>query len=350
MGNKRIDIIVPCYNEEQNIEAFYSEVRAVASQIRKSDAYENSYCFAYIFIDDGSKDGTLEQIRRVADQAAAEQTTVKYISFSRNFGKEAAMYAGLKASADAVTAVSEEAAAGKGAAADFAVIMDADLQHPPRLIADMLKTAEETGCDSVAARRVSRKGEPKIRSVFARLFYKLMNKYCEIEIVDGVVDFRLMSKRMVKAIADMPETQRFSKGIFAWVGFDTQWIEFENVQRLSGETKWTVWGLTKYAIDGFIDFADSPLKFAGAFGGFIAAGSAIYLIIEIIKTIVMGKDTPGYASTICLILFFGGVIIAILGLIGEYVGRMYLETKRRPIYIEKESNISDTEEELPIER
>ena len=344
MGNKRIDIIVPCYNEEQNIEAFYSEVQAVASQIRKSDVYENSYCFAYIFIDDGSKDGTLEQIRRVADQAAAEQTTVKYISFSRNFGKEAAMYAGLKASADAVTAGEH------GAAADFAVIMDADLQHPPRLIADMLKTAEESGCDSVAARRVSRKGEPKIRSAFARLFYKLMNKYCEIEIVDGAVDFRLMSKRMVKAIASMPETQRFSKGIFAWVGFDTQWIEFENVQRLSGETKWTVWGLTKYAIDGFIDFADSPLKFAGAFGGFIAAGSAIYLIIEIIKTIVMGKDTPGYASTICLILFFGGAIIAILGLIGEYIGRMYLETKRRPIYIEKESNISDTEEEPPIER
>ena len=343
MGNKRIDIIVPCYNEEQNIEAFYSEVQAVAAQIKKSGAYENSYDFAYIFIDDGSKDGTLEQIRRVADQAAAGQTTVKYISFSRNFGKEAAMFAGLRASADASTA-------GEHGAADFAVIMDADLQHPPRLIADMLKKVEETGCDSVAARRVSRKGEPKIRSIFARLFYKLMNKYCEIEIVDGAVDFRLMSKRMVKAIADMPETQRFSKGIFAWVGFDTQWIEFENVQRLSGETKWTVWGLTKYAIDGFIDFADSPLKFAGAFGGFIAAGSAIYLIVEIIKTIVMGKDTPGYASTICLILFFGGVIIAILGLIGEYIGRMYLETKRRPIYIEKESNISDTEEEPPIER
>lgn len=350
MGNKRIDIIVPCYNEEQNIEAFFGEVQAVSAQIKQNDAYKHSYDFAYIFIDDGSKDGTLGQIRRVADRAAAEQTTVKYISFSRNFGKEAAMYAGLKASADAATAVSEEAAAGKGAAADFAVIMDADLQHPPRLIADMLKTAEETGCDSVAARRVSRKGEPKIRSVFARLFYKLMNKYCEIEIVDGAVDFRLMSKRMVKAIADMPETQRFSKGIFAWVGFDTQWIEFENVQRLSGETKWTVWGLTRYAIDGFIDFADSPLKFAGAFGGFIAAGSAIYLIIEIIKTIVMGKDTPGYASTICLILFFGGAIIAILGLIGEYIGRMYLETKRRPIYIEKESNISDTEEEKTIER
>ena len=349
MGNKRIDIIVPCYNEEQNIEAFYSEVQAVATQIKKSDAYKNSYDFAYIFIDDGSKDGTLEQIRRVANQAAAERTTVKYISFSRNFGKEAAMYAGLKASADAATA-ENRSASDRAAAGDFAVIMDADLQHPPRLIADMLKQVEETGCDSVAARRVSRKGEPKIRSVFARLFYKLMNKYCEIEIVDGAVDFRLMSKRMVKAIADMPETQRFSKGIFAWVGFDTQWVEFENVQRLSGETKWTVWGLTKYAIDGFIDFANSPLKFAGAFGGFIAAGSAIYLIVEIIKTIVMGKDTPGYASTICLILFFGGAIIAILGLIGEYIGRMYLEMKHRPIYIEKESNISDTEEEPPIER
>ena len=146
---------------------------------------------------------------------------------------------------------------------------------------------------------------------------------------------------MVKAIADMPETQRFSKGIFAWVGFDTEWVEFENVKRFSGETKWTVWSLTRYAIDGFIDFADSPLKFAGAFGSIVAVGSAIYLIIEIIKTIVIGKDTPGYASTICLILFFGGVIIAILGLIGEYIGRMYLETKGRPVYVEKESNIED---------
>lgn len=338
MGNKRIDIIVPCYNEEQNIEAFFSETQAVRDRVRQSGDLENSYDFAYIFLDDGSTDGTLQKIRSIAD-SAAEETTVQYISFSRNFGKEAAMFAGLRASA-------------RGAS-DFAVIMDADLQHPPRLIEDMLRTVEETGCDSVAARRVSRKGEPKIRSVFARLFYKLMNKYCEIEIVDGAVDFRLMSKRMVKAIAEMPETQRFSKGIFAWVGFDTEWIEFENVQRLRGETKWTVWGLTKYAIDGFIDFADSPLKFAGAFGSVIAAGSAVYLIVEIIKTIVMGKDTPGYASTICLILFFGGVIIAILGLIGEYIGRMYLETKRRPIFIEKESNIeieSNAEEEQPIER
>ena len=332
MDSKRIDIIVPCFNEEQNIEAFYESVQAVESQIAESGEFRNSYDFSYIFIDDGSTDGTLEQIKRLADRGAEELTAVKYISFSRNFGKEAAIYAGLRTSARGPKG---------GRPSDYAILIDADLQHPPQLICDMLKKMEETDCDTVAARRVSRKGEPKIRSAFARLFYKLMNRYCEIEIADGAVDFRLMSRRMVKAIADMPETQRFSKGIFAWVGFDTEWIEFENVKRLSGETKWTVWGLTKYAIDGFIDFADSPLKFAGAFGGVIAVGSAVYLIIEIIKTIVIGKDTPGYASTICLILFFGGVIIAILGLIGEYIGRMYLETKGRPVYVEKESNIEE---------
>jgi len=330
MNSKRIDIIVPCYNEEQNIEAFFEATQAVASHIAESSEYENSYDFSYIFIDDGSTDGTLDQIKLIADRGAEDLTAVKYISFSRNFGKEAAIYAGLKASARGTKG---------GRPSDLAVLIDADLQHPPQLIGEMLLKMEETDCDTVAARRVSRKGEPKIRSVFARLFYKLMNRYCEIDIVDGAVDFRLMSARMVRAIAEMPETQRFSKGIFAWVGFDTEWVEFENVRRFSGETKWTVWGLTKYAIDGFIDFADSPLKFAGAFGGIVAAGSAIYLIVEIIKTLVMGKETPGYASTICLILFFGGVIIAILGLIGEYIGRMYLETKGRPVYVEKESNI-----------
>ena len=330
MNSKRIDIIVPCYNEEQNIEAFFEATQAVASHIAESSEYENSYDFSYIFIDDGSTDGTLDQIKLIADRGAEDLTAVKYISFSRNFGKEAAIYAGLKASARGTKG---------GRPSDLAVLIDADLQHPPQMIGEMLLKMEETDCDTVAARRVSRKGEPKIRSVFARLFYKLMNRYCEIDIVDGAVDFRLMSARMVRAIAEMPETQRFSKGIFAWVGFDTEWVEFENVKRFSGETKWTVWGLTKYAIDGFIDFADSPLKFAGAFGGIVAAGSAIYLIVEIIKTLVMGKETPGYASTICLILFFGGVIIAILGLIGEYIGRMYLETKGRPVYVEKESNI-----------
>lgn len=347
---KTIDIIVPCCNEEQNIEAFFEETQKVAAEL-------DAYTFSYIFVDDGSTDGTLIKIRELADRAAGsiakatEATSIRYISFSRNFGKEAAMYAGLKASA-------------KGGS-DYGVIIDADLQHPPELIGEMIRLMEGRNgsagadlsdgpgsrlmegssgsrpVDCVAARRVSRKGEPRIRSIFARAFYRIMNRYSDIEIVDGAVDFRLMSHRMVKAIASMPETQRFSKGIFAWVGFSTEWIEFENVKRFSGESKWTVWGLTRYAIDGFIDFADSPLKFLGAFGGVVAAGSGIYLIIEIIKTLIMGKDTPGYASTICLILFFGGIVIAMLGLIGEYIGRMYLETKGRPVYVEKESNTDE---------
>lgn len=309
---KTIDIIVPCYNEGQNVYAFMEAAARAVSSVR-------GYSFSYIFIDDGSTDDTLDKIKALADREP-----VRFISFSRNFGKEAAMYAGLRAS--------------KG---DFAVIIDADLQHPPELIAEMIKTVEETGCDSCAARRVSRKGEPRLRSIFARAFYKIMNRYSDIEIIDGAVDFRLMNRRMVKAIVSMPENQRFSKGIFAWVGFDTRWIEFENVKRISGESKWSVWSLTKYAVDGFIDFAASPLKFVGVFGGVTAAGAAVYFIIEILKTLIVGKDTPGYASTICLILFFGGLITAILSLMGEYIGRMYMETKGRPVYIEKETNIDE---------
>lgn len=307
---------MPCYNEEDNIERFFAKTQGIVT-------YIENYSFRYIFIDDGSTDDTLRKIKSLR-----EKTDLKYISFSRNFGKEAAMYAGLRASR-----------------ADFAVIMDVDLQHPPILIAEMIQRMEETGCDSCAARRVTRKGEPRIRSVLARAFYRIMNRYSDIEIVDGAVDFRLMNRKMVKAIVSMPETQRFSKGIFAWVGFDTEWIEFENVKRISGESKWSLWSLMKYAVDGFIDFAASPLKFVGVFGGFTAAASGLYLIFEVIKTIVMGKDIPGYASTVCLILFFGGLITAVLSVMGEYIGRMYMETKRRPIYIEKESS-ADEEKDI----
>ena len=328
---KHIDVIVPCYNEESSLDRFWKGSGAAFSQIK-------GYAFRYIFIDDGSTDGTLDKIRQLASLQDAAKTDapgapvspeefapqVSYISFSRNFGKEAAMYAGLQAS--------------RG---DFAVIIDADLQHPPELVEKMIRIVEETGCDSCAARRVSRKGEPKIRSAFARAFYKLMNRYSDIEIVDGAVDFRLMSRQMVKAIVQMPERQRFSKGIFSWVGFDTEWIEFENVQRIAGESKWTLWGLVKYALDGFIDFAEAPLKLVGVLGGLTTVCSAIYFLIEFFKTVIIGRDTPGYASTICLILFFGGLIIAVLSLMGEYIGRMYLETKGRPIYIEKESNIDE---------
>lgn len=314
MNNKVIDIIVPCYNESKTLNLFRTEVQRAVSEIE-------GYDFKYIFIDDGSQDSTLDIIKSFA---ADDEQNVRYISFSRNFGKEAAMYAGLKASTG-----------------DYAVIMDADLQHPPQLISEMVGKIEMTGADSCAARRVSRKGEPKIRSFLARSFYKIMNKFSDIEIVDGVVDFRLMSRQMVKAILSMPERQRFSKGIFAWVGFDTCWIEFENVERIAGESRWSLWKLMRYAVDGFIDFAVSPLKFAGVFGFITSLGAAIYLIVEVLKTLILGKDVPGYASTICLILFFGGMIIAILSIIGEYIGRMYIETKDRPIYIEKESNIDE---------
>lgn len=312
---KTIDIIVPCYNEGKNIEIFFDEVQAAVADIK-------DHHFSYIFVDDGSDDDSLDKIR-----VFAEAENVHYISFSRNFGKEAAMYAGLKASAD------------RGS--DHAVIIDADLQHPPKLIKEMLRIAEETGCDSCAARRVTRKGEPRIRSVFARAFYKIMNRYSDIEIIDGAVDFRLMNRKMIKAIVSMPENQRFSKGIFAWVGFHTEWIEFENVERIFGESKWSMWSLTKYAIAGFIDFAASPLKAIGVFGGITTLGSAIYLIIEILKTLIVGKDVPGYASIICLILFFGGLVTAVLSIMGEYIGRMYMETKGRPIYIEKESDLDE---------
>lgn len=324
---KTINIIVPCYNEELNIDAFFNEVQTNLLNITKgysacTDTGAGSD-FIYYFIDDGSTDNTLEKIKNLADK----YDFVHYISFSRNFGKEAAMYAGLKAAKDSH--------------ADYAVIIDADLQHPPELISEMIATVEETGCDSCAARRVTRKGEPRIRSMFARAFYRIMNRFSDIEIIDGAVDFRLMNRKMIKAIVDMPETQRFSKGIFAWVGFDTRWIEFENVERISGESKWSVWGLTRYAITGFIDFAASPLKAIGVFGGLTTLGSAIYLLIEILKTLIFGKDVPGYASIICLILFFGGLVIAVLSIMGEYLGRMYMETKNRPIYIEKESDLDE---------
>ena len=317
-----IDIIVPCYNEAENIDAFYDAVQQVAESVPEYD-------FSYIFVDDGSTDETLSMIREIADAAVEDVTTVRYISFSRNFGKEAAMYAGLKASA--------ESNGGQGA--DYSVVIDADLQHPPELIRDMIRKIEETGCDSCAARRVTRKGEPRIRSFFARSFYRLMNRFCDIEIIDGAVDFRMMSRQMVRAVVSMPESQRFSKGIFAWVGFRTEWIEFENRDRHSGESKWNMWSLTKYAIAGFLDFAEAPLKATGLLGGIVSAGAVIYLIVELLKTLLVGKDLPGYESLVCLLLVFGGLIVAILSIIGEYIGRMYLETKGRPIYIEKESNI-----------
>lgn len=310
---KTVDLVVPCYNEGKMVNMFYERVNEIVSKI---EGYE----FSFIFVDDGSRDDTLKKIK----QLAKDYSNVKYISFSRNFGKESAMYAGLKAST-----------------ADRVTIIDADLQHPPELIEDMLKAIDEEGYDSCSARRISREGEPKIRSAFSRLFYKLINKMSEIDIVDGAVDYRMMTRQMVDAIVSLPEVHRFSKGIFCWVGFKTKWIEFKNIERIVGESKWSFWSLFKYAIDGIVAFTTFPLRIATIIGSCISSIAFIYLLVEFIKTLVFGNKVPGYASTIIIILFIGGVIIMSLGIIGEYLARMYMETKRRPIFIAKETNIDE---------
>lgn len=313
---KTVDLVVPCYNEGKMINMFFEKVTKVVSKIK-------SYDFSFIFIDDGSRDDTLEKIKKLAEK----HDNVKYIAFSRNFGKESGMFAGLKAST-----------------ADRVAIIDADLQHPPELIEDMLKAIDEEGYDSCSARRISREGEPKIRSAFSRLFYKIINKMSEIDIVDGAVDFRMMTRQMVNAIVSLPEVHRFSKGIFCWVGFKTKWVEFKNIERVIGESKWSFWSLFKYAIEGIVAFTTFPLRIATILGSAISCIAFIGLIVEFIKTLVFGNKVPGYASTIIILLFIGGVIIMSLGIIGEYLARMYMETKRRPIFIARETNIYEENE------
>lgn len=308
---KTVDLIVPCYNESEMIDIFYDTTKKIVSEIV-------GYSFNFIFIDDGSRDDTIKKIKNLAEN----NNDVKYISFSRNFGKEAGMYAGLKAST-----------------ADRVAIIDADLQHPPELIKDMLYAIDVEGYDSCSARRVSREGEPKIRSAFARLFYKMINKMSEVEIVDGAVDFRMMTRQMVDAILDLPEIQRFSKGIFCWVGFNTKWIEFKNIERIAGESCWSFWSLFRYAIDGITSFTTFPLKFATIVGTIVSTSAFIYLVVELIKTLVCGSTVSGYPSTIIIMLFIGGITIMSLGIIGEYLGRLYTEVKNRPIFIYKDTNI-----------
>ncbi len=307
---KTIDLVVPCYNEGESLRMFYAEAERVAQLLP-------SYAFRYIFVDDGSKDNTYQ----IMCELAEKDPDVGCISFSRNFGKEAAMYAGLQNSSG-----------------DYVCIIDADLQHPPKMIVQMMEEIEK-GHDCCAARRVTRAGEPKIRSMFSRLFYKLINKMSEIEIVDGAVDFRVMSRQMVDAILELSEVQRFSKGIFVWVGFDTQWIEFENVERIAGESKWSFWSLLKYAIDGITSFTTVPLRFASVVGTVISLSSFIYLIVVILQTLITGITVPGYATTIVLLLFLGGIMILSSGVLGEYVARLYTEVKKRPIYIAKHNTL-----------
>ena len=305
----KISIIVPCYNEEQALPFFYD---AITEQSKKMSYVD----FEYIFVNDGSKDKTLAKLRELSEK----DERVRYVSFSRNFGKESAMYAGLKESTG-----------------DYVAIMDADLQDPPHLLSEMYELITNEDYDCVATRRVTRKGEPKIRSFFARMFYRMINKTSQTEIVDGARDFRLMTRQMVDAILSMPEYNRFSKGIFSWVGFNTKWLEYENIERVAGETKWSFWKLFLYSIDGIIAFSTAPLAIASVIGAIMFILSIILIILVIVKTLVWGDPVSGWPSTICVILFIGGIQLLCLGISSQYLAKTYLEIKKRPIYITKET-------------
>jgi len=313
---KSIDIIVPCYNESEVLDIFFNEITKIISDIKE-------YNFNLIFVDDGSSDSTYN----IISDYSKKNSYVKYISFSRNFGKESAMYAGLKNSTG-----------------DYVLIMDADMQNPPTLIPQMIKGIEE-GYDCCAAHRATRDGDPALRTFFTRKFYNLTNKISEVNMPDGAGDFRLMSRNMVNAIIAMSEVQRFSKGIFSWVGFKTKWIKFENVERAAGKTKWSFWKLFSYALDGITAFSTFPLKIASFIGAIVSSSSFIYLLYIIVKTIVIGKETPGYASLVTLILFIGGIIILSCGILGEYIAKIYMEVKNRPIYIIRKTNIENPKDD-----
>lgn len=306
---KLLSMIIPCYNEEENVPYFYEEVLKVEPFLT-----EKNLELEFIFVDDGSMDKTVAEVRKLREK----DKRIHLISFSRNFGKEAGMYAGL------------EKAAG-----DLAVFMDADLQDPPSLLPEMYSYIEQ-GYDSVATRRVSRKGEPLIRSFFARKFYKLMNKISKTEIVDGARDYRLMTRQVVDAILSMKEYNRFTKGIFGWVGFETKWLEFENVQRVKGETKWSFWKLLLYSLDGIVAFSTVPLALASITGLFFCVFAFLFIIFIMVRKWMFGDPVAGWPSLVCIISFIGGIQLLSLGIVGEYMSKMYMEVKNRPIYLVKE--------------
>ncbi|HFI0131408.1 TPA: glycosyltransferase family 2 protein [Streptococcus suis] len=305
-----ISVIVPCYNEEEAIPYFYEAMETVRKAM--GDRFE------YIFVNDGSKDGTLKVLRQLSSQDQA----VRYLSFSRNFGKEAALYAGLQA-----------------ATGDLVTVMDVDLQDPPEMLIEMKAMLDANAeLDCVGTRRVSRDGEPPIRSFFAKLFYKLMNKISQVEVVDGARDFRLMRRHMVDAILSVSEYNRFSKGIFAWVGFETEYLPYKNVERVAGETSWSFWKLLSYSIEGIINFSDTPLNIASYTGFFTFLLSLVLMVFVVFKTLVFGDPTIGWPSTICIILFLGGLQLMTIGILGKYLAKVFLETKKRPVYIVKEKS------------
>ncbi len=310
MKKEKISVVVSCYNEEEALPFFYEEIKKVENEMKNLD-------FEYIFVDDGSKDKTLSIIRELSKK----DKKVKYLSFSRNFGKESAMYAGLKYS--------------KG---DFVTVMDADLQDPPSLLPEMYRLIKEEGYDQVGTRRSNRKGEPVIRSFFARMFYRIINKMSKVEMVDGARDFRLMKREVVDSILSLEEYNRYSKGLFSFVGYNTKWINYNNVERVAGKTKWSFWKLFKYAIEGITAFSTVPLAFASFLGVFMCLLALVFIIIIIVKTIIYGDPVGGWPSLACIILFTSGVQLLCIGIIGQYLSKTYLETKNRPIYIVKEKD------------
>lgn len=307
MRMKTLSVIVPCYNEQESVPLFYEAFI--------KETADMPVAFEFLFVDDGSGDNTLNAFRALRER----DPRVHYISFSRNFGKESAMFAGM------------EAAQG-----DYVAIMDVDLQDPPSLLPEMLRGIEEDGYDCVATRRVTRKGEPKVRSFFARAFYRLINKISKTEIVDGARDFRLMTRQMVDSILSLKEVSRFSKGIFSWVGYRTKWLEYENVERVAGETKWSFWKLLIYSIDGIIGFSTAPLAIASVVGVLFCILAFVLILYFFLKTLIWGDPVAGFPAMICIVLLLGGIQLFCVGILGQYLSKTYLETKKRPIYIARE--------------
>lgn len=311
----KLTVIVPCYNEEEALPFFYQEIKKVAAAMPYAE-------FELLFVDDGSSDRTLDVIKNMAQ----EDARVKYISFSRNFGKEAAMYAGLE-----------------NASGDMAVIMDADLQDPPSLLPEMYRAIIQEGYDSVATRRVTRQGEPPIRSFFAHIFYKIINKISKTEIVDGARDYRMMNRKFMNALLDIKEYSRFSKGLYGWVGFRTKWLEYENEERVAGKTKWSFWKLLLYSIEGIVAFSTEPLAIASILGVLMLGVGGIAIIFIIVRQLLFGGSAFGWPSMVCIILFMGGLQLFCTGILGVYLSKAYQEVKNRPIYVVQEENIGEGE-------
>ena len=314
---EKLSLVVPAYNEEEALPIFYREARKVEEQLPQVE-------IEYLFVDDGSVDGTMDVIRRLHE----EDPRVHYVSFSRNFGKEAAIYAGLE-----------------NAAGDYVAILDADLQDPPALLPEMLRIVTEEGYDCVGSRRVSRKGEPPIRSWFARMFYRIMNRISSADVVDGARDFQLMNRKVVSAILSMKEYNRFSKGIFGWVGFKKKWLEYENIERAAGETKWSFWKLLLYALDGIVAFSTMPLVIASVMGILFCVLAFAAIIFIIIRTLVFGDPTSGWPSMVCIIMLVSGGQLLCIGILGQYMAKTYLETKRRPLYLVEEARLDEDGED-----